>query len=154
MIIVHDAVARLWKDVCSAVENKQQDPMRFNRVYIGRLDPASHKPVHGRHVARPISTVLHRDAFILGGALAGIPLTRRETQVLFLICHGLTNQEAAVRMNLSVRTTEYYIKNMRKKIVAKSKAHLIRQVIQTDFLDRVDRSIPKSVMAEALWRVV
>lgn len=154
MTKVFSTISMLWLDVRVAVENKKQNPERFNRYYIGQIDDSPSAPIHHRK-CQPRSVIEKReDHFSLNGVLQGVILTRRETQVLYLICHGDTNREVAFRLGLSPRTAEYYIKNMRKKAVAVSKAHLIQLVTQTDFLTRVNKTILKNIETDAIINVV
>lgn len=141
MADLSNVIAALWRDVLSAVENKHLNPASFNRYYMGKVDACPSTPIHRRKCTKRSITVRRDDQFSLSQPLLGISLTRRELQVLYLICTGCTNKEAADLMGLSPRTAEYYIKNMRKKIDATSKSHLIQLVIATDFLRRVDKSV-------------
>ncbi len=141
MSVIFYGVAALWQDLAKAIEEKCHKPWQFERVYIGRIEPPAHSPVHRRRAAGREDLGYRGEAFWLSEPFIGVALTRRETQLLFLICQGYTNQSASERMHLSVRTTEYYIKNLRRKILAKSKAHLVKQILLTDFMQRVDASV-------------
>lgn len=141
MPICIGGIAAMWQDLTKAIEQKQQNPAQFERIYIGRIETPAHMPVHRRRPAGREETCPRGAAFWLSAPFQGVSLTRREVQLLFLICQGYTNQSASERMHLSVRTTEYYIKNLRRKIMAKSKANLIKQILLTDFMQRVDASV-------------
>lgn len=141
MSITFGQIADRWQDLTRAVEQKQQKPEQFLRVYIGRIEAPSHQPIHGRRATDRSDYPPRSESFVLSEPLTGITLTRREIQVLYLICHGSTNQDASARMGLSVRTTEYYIKNMRRKVAANSKSSLIRKILATDFMERIDASV-------------
>jgi len=130
-------VSALWQDICSAIENKEIDPFTFNRFYIGRIESSSAVPLPLRKCLKRNKPVLIKERFILNAPLAGIALTKREIQVLYLICTGYTNRQVADQIGLSARTAEYYINNMRKKTLTSSKAHLIQLICQTDFLQRI-----------------
>jgi DNA-binding NarL/FixJ family response regulator len=45
----------------------------------------------------------------------GIPLTARETQVLRLIAMGLSNQEIADSLEISVETVKEHVQNLLRK---------------------------------------
>ncbi|XUL94516.1 LuxR C-terminal-related transcriptional regulator (plasmid) [Streptomyces galilaeus] len=51
-------------------------------------------------------------------------LSRREREIALLVGPGLTNQEIATRLNLSVKTVETYMGRIFKKMGAKSRAHV------------------------------
>ncbi|OGO91340.1 MAG: hypothetical protein A3F41_00440 [Coxiella sp. RIFCSPHIGHO2_12_FULL_44_14] len=145
MSSIANTVSPLWQDVTTAIENKKRDPVGFNRYYIGQIDDSPSAPVHQRKCPQRNLTERREDHFDLSAPLKGVMLTRREIQVLYLICRGATNREVASCLGLSPRTAEYYIKNMRKKALASSKLHLVDLVNQTDFLTRVDQTVLNDV---------
>lgn len=53
-------------------------------------------------------------------------LTPREAELLSLIVSGLSNKEAAARMDLSVRTVEIHRASVMRKMDARNTAHLVR----------------------------
>ncbi len=60
------------------------------------------------------------------GLKNGIPLTKREIEVLYLIAEGLTNQEIADKFSTSRRTIESHRKNLIEKTGVKNTASLIK----------------------------
>lgn len=131
-------VAKLWEDIRSAIINKEEDPHKFQRFYIGCIEPSPCAPHPLRKCSKRKPTLV-KDRFILSEPLAGIALTRREIQVLYFICRGYTNKEVADLIGLSARTAEYYINNMRKKTLTTSKLHLIQLICKTDFIQRISQ---------------
>lgn len=140
MSCISKNVSSLWADVCRAIVNKESDPLAFDRIFIGGSQKQASSPIHNRKTSS-VQNGGRREYFILSEPLSGVPLTRRELQVLFLICQGLTNTLVAKRIGLSSRTIEYYIKNMRKKTLALNKADLVDQVLKTDFSTRVNEMV-------------
>jgi DNA-binding NarL/FixJ family response regulator len=57
------------------------------------------------------SSMAKRDPSVGGG----IPLTARETQVLRLIAMGLSNQEIADSLEISVETVKEHVQNLLRK---------------------------------------
>jgi LuxR family maltose regulon positive regulatory protein len=53
------------------------------------------------------------------------PLSERELEVLQLIAEGLTNQEVATRLYLSLHTVKVHARNIYGKLGAKSRTHAI-----------------------------
>lgn len=54
-----------------------------------------------------------------------IPLSVREREIAMLIGPGLTNQQIAARMNISIKTVETYMGRIFKKLGAKSRAQVV-----------------------------
>lgn len=66
---------------------------------------------------------------------AGIPvLTRREKEVLELIAEGLTNNEIAQKLFISVATVDTHRKNLLSKFEAKNIASLIKAAMKMQML--------------------
>jgi DNA-binding NarL/FixJ family response regulator len=62
-------------------------------------------------------------------------LSRRERQVLKLVASGYTNQEAADRLGVSVKTVEGYRSRVMRKLEATNRARLVRVALETGLLD-------------------
>ncbi|MBE3015296.1 response regulator transcription factor [Microbispora sp. NEAU-D428] len=52
-------------------------------------------------------------------------LTVRETEVLTLVGHGLSNDEIAARLTISIKTVKTHIGNLLSKLQARDRAHLV-----------------------------
>ena len=52
-------------------------------------------------------------------------LTPRESQIVMAIEEGLTNKEVAIRMDISLETVKYHIKNIYEKLQVNSRHALI-----------------------------
>ncbi len=63
-------------------------------------------------------------------------LSPREREVLLLVAGGHTNQEAAERLAISVKTVEGYRARVMRKIGARNRADLVRFAIEVGWLDR------------------
>jgi DNA-binding NarL/FixJ family response regulator len=62
-------------------------------------------------------------------------LTRREKDVLELIAAGMTNNEIATKLYISVTTVETHRKNLLAKFEVKNTAALVRMAIQMKLID-------------------
>lgn len=104
-----------WDKISAAISRKTENPYLYERFYIGNIQKQAGNPVFERKMVSVSKLKPHR-YFYLSHPFAGVALTRREVQVLYLICQGCTNKGVAQRISLSPRTVEYYIKNIRKKL--------------------------------------
>ena len=64
------------------------------------------------------------------------PLSPREAEVLRLLAQGYTNQEAADRLAVSVKTIETHRKRLSAKLGLKTRAQLFRFAVEIGLLDR------------------
>ena len=71
------------------------------------------------------------------------PLTRRERQILPYVAIGESAKEIAKAVKLAPRTVERYIENMRHKLGARNRTHLVAMAIASGEIrisDMADRS--------------
>jgi DNA-binding CsgD family transcriptional regulator len=61
--------------------------------------------------------------------LTGTLFTKRENEVLFHLVQGKTAREISILLNISTRTVEHHIENMKAKSDSKSKSELIEKAI-------------------------
>lgn len=71
--------------------------------------------------------------FFLGKDYPGVYFTTREAQCMVLVMQGYTLKEIGQRLILSPRTIECYVRNMRSKLGCRSRANLIRAILESDF---------------------
>ncbi|RAJ10760.1 LuxR family two component transcriptional regulator [Chitinophaga skermanii] len=65
----------------------------------------------------------------------GIPLTRREKEILQLITEELTNQEIADKLYISLRTVETHRLNLTQKLAVKNTAGLVKEAMKRGLLE-------------------
>jgi DNA-binding CsgD family transcriptional regulator len=61
-------------------------------------------------------------------------ITRREKEVLSLISEGLTNNQIATKLFISITTVDTHRKNLLAKFEAKNTATLIRMATHLEFI--------------------
>ena len=71
-------------------------------------------------------------------------LTPRELECLYFLVRGKTITAISVLLNLSKRTVEHYIDNIKVKLNCGSKAALIEYLIEHNFIDFIPDSILKN----------
>lgn len=64
-----------------------------------------------------------------------IPLTKREKEILKLIADGLSNQEIADQLFISLRTVETHRFNLTQKLDVKNAAGLVKEAIKRGLVD-------------------
>jgi DNA-binding CsgD family transcriptional regulator len=57
------------------------------------------------------------------------PLTERERTILGHVAAGMSAKQIAQNVELAPRTVERYIENLRHKLAARNKSHLVAQAI-------------------------
>ena len=62
------------------------------------------------------------------------PLTPREASVIRLITNGLSNEEVALHLNLSINSVKSYIRSTYRKIGAGSRAQAVVWGVRNGFL--------------------
>lgn len=62
-------------------------------------------------------------------------LTRRESEVLELVANGLSAKEVAHEIGIAPRTVERHIENVRMKMRARNRAHMVAQAVISGVLD-------------------
>ncbi|EKD74207.1 MAG: putative transcriptional regulator [uncultured bacterium] len=98
---------------CSVVVGKQSLSDSLNKITsLGLLS----KP-------RTIHTILP------GTKINDTYLSKRETEIINLLVHGKTAKDAAIALNLSKRTVENYLANIKSKLNINSKSELIEKLI-------------------------
>lgn len=90
-------------------------------------------------VAKGKTFFSHEAAQSLRKKIAGAPvLTTREKEVLELIAEGLTNNEIAQKLFISITTVDTHRKNLLAKFEAKNIASLIKAAMQMRLIDNND----------------
>lgn len=72
-----------------------------------------------------------QDRYPLGGEFEDVYFTRQEARCMVCMLKGATVKAAANTMELSPRTVEYYVNNMKKKVNCYSKSELIRVIVDS-----------------------
>lgn len=67
----------------------------------------------------------------------GVYLTTREFEISFYMATGFTVKEAAAKLALSIRTAEFYLANVRRKLSVRNKQELLRVLFDNDFFQQL-----------------
>ena len=63
-----------------------------------------------------------------------IRLSRREREVLALVAQGASDNEIAIQLCLSAKTVSWYVKDIRARLGAHSRAHAVALAMQRGIL--------------------
>lgn len=74
----------------------------------------------------------------LGEKFNDIYFTRREAECMAQLLKGKSMRGTAKVLNLSIRTVEFYVKNMRRKLNCRTKFELVDAVMHSNFLSNID----------------
>jgi DNA-binding CsgD family transcriptional regulator len=106
----------------------------MNPVFLESIAPTE----HDRKIYCPI-----RRKYYLGDQFPEIYLTQREAECSYWVIRGLTNKQVADQMQLSPRTIEYYLRNIRCKLNCYSKIHLVKLLQKAAFLPVIEEQIKR-----------
>lgn len=77
-------------------------------------------------------------------------LSKREQECLFYILRGKSAKEIGRILNLTPRTIEHYIENIKYKLNCRTKVDLIIKAKEEDFLDAIPESIFSNMLIDTL----
>jgi len=81
-----------------------------------------------------------RTQFFLSGLPNNLHLSKREAECVFFLLRGLTIKKVAYTLDLSPRTVEFYLKNVKHKLACKKKNEVLQLIRQTSFVTDPDVS--------------
>jgi LuxR family transcriptional regulator of spore coat protein len=83
---------------------------------------------------------------------SGVPLlTVREQQVLELIAQGLSAKEVAQEIDIAPRTVERHIENVRLKIRARNRTHMVTLAMELGLLHMEHEDISHIPLRQAIF---
>ena len=136
-------IAFLWEDILQAIQNKKENPESFQRIFIGSISELTHISTDDTAI-KPKKREFQKSRIpvcFINDSKPQTYFTRREAQCVAYALKGYTNPQAAIALNLSKRTIEFYIKNIRRKLQCRNKAELIALINQSNFIDIADNVI-------------
>ena len=118
-----------WHQVLQEVMHKGLTDFCFLYTNLG--------PDRSDECFKDLDDSLKRDNVALEGRFAEIYLTPREYDCLKVLQEGKTIKEIARDMQLSPRTVEFYLKNLKVKFGCKSKTELLALVARSNMLPEI-----------------
>jgi DNA-binding CsgD family transcriptional regulator len=113
-----------WKTVINEVLNKQGGR---NFAFTNFRKERYQKSKHAKSIKAK--------TYDLGPKFVGIHFSQREADCVLQMLRGKSVKGIAKHTNLSPRTVEYYMKNVKRKVGCRTKFELIELVIDSDFLN-------------------
>jgi DNA-binding CsgD family transcriptional regulator len=128
-----------WSTVLEEVLNRHNPKQRIAvtnvRDYTPRTRPSRKKLGLPPHAT---ITVDKNKKYSLGNRYPNIYFTPREAQLMFHMLRGNSNKKMAVLFELSIRTIEFYVNNMKTKLGCSSRGDLVSYVSASEFLQHTD----------------
>ena len=119
-----------WKRVLMEVENKD------NKSYLFRfteIQAFCQKPLQSLQKIVSAANESRARRVYLNVPFSHIYFSRRESECLYGLSQGCSLRQVADNLQLSVRTIEYYVKNMKRKLGCNSRTELVSLVIENGF---------------------
>lgn len=89
---------------------------------------------------------ISQQTFVLCNETNGL-LTKRQTECAFYLVRGKTSTEIARYLNLSARTIEHYIDQIKDQLNVQKKSHLIEKLIHLGYLNCIPESLLKKQLS-------
>ena len=94
------------------------------------------------------------EVYSLGKKHANVYFTRREAECMLLLLKGKTIGAVANILNLSPRTVEYYVKNMKSKLGCRTKFELLDTVHASDFIAETHKHLNSQNEGSQLFKQI
>lgn len=118
-----------WRAVLHEVENKSNTACSFKYTNVGP-EEALVPPKPRKRRANPTP----KKKFFVGESYPSVYFTQREFDCMVSLLRGSTVKEIAVQLELSPRTVEYYIKNLKTKMDCQTRSELLNRALQSDLI--------------------
>ena len=125
-----------WYDVLEKVQSRVSDDGKSD-IGSGSLKPVIHT---GVFVHTLEGTVFDKKRYYYDSSAPDVYLTCREAQCVYYLLHGYTMVKTADILDLSPRTIEFYVKNIKMKLNLVTKSELIAYMMKVNFLDCINQS--------------
>lgn len=127
-----------WNSVLSEVLNKEDNAHDFLFTNQGNLgDDMENYSFENTFDASKEMRNLR--TYYLGKDYPDVYLTKREAECMFWVVQDCTIPETAMKMQLSSRTVEFYVKNMKLKLQCPNKKKLIEKILQSTLLQQLEK---------------
>jgi len=135
-----------WDHVLQEVLNKGKPSQRFTFTNVGKrklYDTQRAPQIRKKYRRRKTNC-----CYMLGKQFNNVYFTKREAQCMIHIIGGKTNQDVAHLLQLSPRTVEFYVQNMKTKLHCRTKSELVGKIITSEFMNYVNFDQPTLSLKE------
>jgi len=122
-----------WENVLQEVLNKHKKNRRCAFTNVGDCQA---KPKNSQ--SGTLKKKRRSKKYYLGERYPGIYFTLREAECMKYIISGNTIVDTSKMLDLSHRTVEFYVNNMKAKIKCRTKSELVRYILNSDFEENLD----------------
>jgi DNA-binding CsgD family transcriptional regulator len=123
----------IWNDLVKEVMKR-----KANGQKASVLSDDGAKPTYDRTKSDRTPRLRALAAYSLGNKYGKLYFTKREAECMVLLLKGKTINSVATILELSPRTVEYYIKNMKTKVGCRTKFELIDLIYASEFIKSVE----------------
>ena len=121
-----------WESIVQEVLHRDDENYKFRFTDIGRS--ILRERTRKQRQCPPKQEATLNTTYFLGKRFKGVYFTKREAETMYYLLQGKTIPGVGKALNLSARTIEFYVKNMKLKIGAKTKYDLVEVIRETDFM--------------------
>ena len=123
---------KFWYDV---IEQSKHEP--DENIYV--LNESKQRAKEVKLDVKKTHALVKRNYYV-GARYPDLYFTQREAECLFYLMRGLTIVATAKMLDLSPRTVEFYVKNMKIKIGVRTKNKLIEKLNEVNFMHTLRES--------------
>lgn len=123
----------VWDDILKEVMQRKAKGQRINL-----LSEEDQNNSYAETKALKLSKRRSLAVYGLGAKYGSLYFTKREAECMVLLLRGKTINSVATKLNLSPRTVEYYVKNMKIKVGCRTKFELIDLIYASEFMKNID----------------
>lgn len=124
-----------WESILQEVKHRDDDKFYFRFTDLGEHIVKERSRVQRRERRQRPTEGSRQPAYYLGESFGNVYLTQREAETCHHLLQGKTIPETGMALNLSPRTIEFYVKNMKLKIGVKTKDELVMLLRETELLE-------------------
>ncbi|ABI87179.1 bacterial regulatory s, luxR family protein [Burkholderia ambifaria AMMD] len=125
----------------------------FHAEALSQIDMITLGRVIGdSYAGKKIGSLVQQGSYRIGSPKDALDLTERERQVLFFLARNKMAKDIANILELSVRTIEQYIDNLRCKFSASSKNELIELAASAGYCNRIPQSLLRNQLSIVIER--